>query len=784
MRRNFGRGLLIFSLLAVNAVAQLGGVSPTQAPNITAPAPQKHNPPAQPQRENGVSKTAPAPVSTLHAPYTGKIEGFVYWDYSVISHKSTNACDDLSVTVSVGSSAGQFTPLSTLSNNFKYIGRSGTYAVCTYAFDNVPVGPELKVKVDVTDVSAFLPVSAPVPGLARPVNIINGKCNNLPTALPSPSELTSHWWTCGNYAYNVNFALQPSAVIRSESSRTGVLSGPASNQRTLLSNEPKKGMLEGGAPGIQPRATGTVQGNNPASKVELNPQPLPPGGKTSTAKSQKALTNTDVLKMVRAGVPESVVISTVQSGGKNFDFSPTGCRSLTAAHVSEGVLNAMGDGSVRPCMTAANTDASTPGSNVELNPQPLPPRTAAGAVPRTAEATGGEAGKRVEPLDPKLNLKLGPAVSGQQIKNSRVSERATLALATLQKQRSAADIEAAQMKLSLRPAVQSVALNGPSQTMSAGRMSTSSPTAPAPTLAMNNGTATSGPASISPAITHAPNINTTVVTCANNPAFRILTVSGNAGQATFTPIDQYNLYTITGCSFGNQDAKNKVYVYGAGTFQENFNIKFWSDNSIALSLNPSIRGYPDLDNLTLVIQRSDGQQTQKGGFKFYAARETVPLSTIPSSWVKLATLSYGFKTMEAQYSSPPATDPGPGPAGGSAYVRRFFNGQKFDPAGRYDVYDFSKLAPGWTTDSFQLNTYDQYCPYVVTYRQTFGAYKGMWEPHDVVAVWFADTTCSGFNPISPFLIQNYQNWTGSYYALQVWVNGPRGTDPFTDNRVQ
>jgi hypothetical protein len=117
-------------------------------------------------------------------------------------------------------------------------------------------------------------------------------------------------------------------------------------------------------------------------------------------------------------------------------------------------------------------------------------------------------------------------------------------------------------------------------------------------------------------------------------------------------------------------------------------------------------------------------------------------------------------------------------------VSRFFNGQKFDPTGQYDVYDFGQLAPGWTTDSFQLNTYDQYCPYVITYRHTFGTFKGIWDSRGNIVVWLSDTTCSGFNPLSPFLTYNYQNWTGSYYALQVWVNGPRGTDPFTDQRAQ
>jgi hypothetical protein len=820
----------MIAFLGVTLAQQSVPMSPVQAPNALTPqAPQKHQAPGQPQPVGGIPRTAPQPLTNIHAPYAGTIEGFVYWDASLISHKPASSCDGISVTVSLGAPLGgsgteQFKPLNTLSNNFKYVGSVGTYAVCTYAFDHVPVGQDMQVQIGVSTPLAFSPVSAPAVAITGPIKIINGKCNNLPAAVPSPSELSAHWWTCGNHAYNVNFTLQPSAHIMSAGSGTGLLSGSSSKQTGMLSGTPQRGMLETGAPGTQPPTTGMVQGNTSASKVELNPQPLPPGGKTSTLQTQSAggsnpsvnacedscvadcakaggsqcgkkcaqrcrqtsVTNADVIKMVKAGLPESVIISSFQSGGKKFDFSPAGCRTLSAAHLSENLWNAMGDGSVRPCTIADNASPNTSGSNVELNPQPWPPRTA-GATPSTTAGTTENGGKRVEPLDPKFAVKLGAAKTGTEVKNPRIAERTNKTLTALQKQRSAADVEAGQMKLSLRAPVPSGMLTGPSQTMSAGTGGAVSPTAQAPSaLAMNNGVVagSGGTGKISPAITHVPNVNTTVLTCANDPTFRVLHVSGNSYPATFTPIDQYNLYTIVGCSFGDPSPNNKVYIYGTGSFQGNFNIKFWSENSIALSLDPAISGYPDLDNLTLVIQRSDGQQAQKGGFKFYAARATVPLNTIPSSWVTLASLAYRFKTMSAQYSSPPSSDPGPGSSGGAAYVSRFFNGQKFDPTGQYDVYKFGQLAPGWTTDSFQLNTYDQYCPYVVTYRQTFGTFKGMWDSRGNIVVWLSDTTCSGFNAASPFLTYNYQNWTGSYYALQVWVNGPRGTDPFTDQRTQ
>jgi hypothetical protein len=345
-------------------------------------------------------------------------------------------------------------------------------------------------------------------------------------------------------------------------------------------------------------------------------------------------------------------------------------------------------------------------------------------------------------------------------------------IAVLGKQRNVADVEVAQMKLRIEPAI---VAGGPSQVMSAtGSAGTSGPTpAAGPTLSPGAGSTGKIPSSI----VHAPNISTLVVTCANNPAFRILNVSGSAGAATFTPIDQYNLYTITGCSFG--DAMGKAYIYGTGSFQQNFNVKFWSENSIVVSLDSNLSGVPDYDNITLVVQRNDSQQTQKSGFKFYAARETLPMKQIPQSWVQLENVLTDRSNTPAtvQYSSPPSSPYG---STGTSYVSRADNGAKFTSATGNDYYDFSQMAPGFTTDSFQVTTYPQNCPYTITYRQDFFQWKWDWDVNNIY-VSIAATTCSGFFAGMP--LRNYQNWTGSYYMLQVWVTGPRGLDPVTNQPV-
>jgi hypothetical protein len=309
----------------------------------------------------------------------------------------------------------------------------------------------------------------------------------------------------------------------------------------------------------------------------------------------------------------------------------------------------------------------------------------------------------------------------------------------------------------------------------------------------------------------------TALACTQDRTFRILSVSGSSSPATFTPTDQYNLYAITGCSFGSQAPTTDqaptdwVHLYGSGSFFGKFSIEFWNDNEIDVSLDSSISGFPDLDNLTLDIKRADGQETRKGGFKFYAARETVSLAA-PQSWAKLAELrSDDGTTMATDFSrgcgfcwtahegnpkegidqnqsndlyansSSPVLKSG-------IFVSRFYDGKKFKPSGQYDYFDFSRLAPGWTiTDpsdarhQAQLFTFDQACIWVVTYREAFGTWSAAWDGTGI-RVGLSDMSCSGWN--AGDIIGDYQDRTGSYYALQVWVTGPRGTDPVTDKPTQ
>jgi hypothetical protein len=719
----------------------------------------------------------------MPAPANGAIAGYVYWDTTSVAHTPANNCIGLGATAEVGTSSNgaqgfeQFKTLGTY-HNFTYLGNVGSLAVCQYSIPQVPTGRDLQVRISYKQPS-FTPVVLPtVPATANnpngPIRISGGSCNQFPPAVPNASVLGSGWWTCGNNAYNVNFVLQPAnagnmssglqVTVLSATPQGGANGGQNPTNPGLLSaTNQSRGMLapgtaqsaqlqgsNGAGSGNRPLTPGQSGGvQNPGSKVQLNPQPLPP----------RQLSNADVIQMVKAGVPQSAIVTSIQSTPTQFDLSPTGLASLRRAGVNQAILGAMQASGG----TATGSGASSTG--------------VAGAG---NAATGTQAA-----IDPSL-MKLGPPTTSAQVKNPRAGQINAAIIAVLKKQRNAADLEVSQMKLSLRPVAQAGPTGG-SQLMSATAGSGSSQTGTTRSGATGalsgTGTGKSASGNIPASISHLSPFNSTALICANDPTFRIINVSGSAGPATFTLIDQYNLYTITGCSFGNPGSNDKVYIYGTGSFQGNFAIKFWSNNSIVVTLDESITGYPDLSNINLVVQRNDGQQAQKTGFNFYAFRQAVPLSTMPSSWAKLVTLTSGFKQLPPQYSSPPSSAPGPGPSAGTSYVNRFYNGKQFDPTGKSDYYDFSQLAPGWTTDSFQVTTYDLNCPYVVTYKRDFGTWRWDWDkgnPNNI-RVWLSDTTCSGVFPPAPWM--NYQNRTGSYYALKVWVIGPRGIDPLTGQPV-
>lgn len=74
--------------------------------------------------------------------------------------------------------------------------------------------------------------------------------------------------------------------------------------------------------------------------------------------THKPLTNLDVIKMVKGGLPESVVVSTIKSGPAKFDTTPDGLIALHKAGVTPGEMDAIiaasGNG---PSLSSSNASA-------------------------------------------------------------------------------------------------------------------------------------------------------------------------------------------------------------------------------------------------------------------------------------------------------------------------------------------------------------------------------------------------------------------------------------------
>ena len=143
-----------------------------------------------------------------------------------------------------------------------------------------------------------------------------------------------------------------------------------------------------------------VECSESGKQVELNPQPFPP---------RQQLINADILKMLKGGVPESVIVSSIRSANHNFDFSPAGCRELQSANVTRQVLDAMGDGSVRPCPT----------------------------IRGNAEKPAGVRN---------VVVKLGPPKALEKVSNPRLAQQHAEIIAVLEQQRQVTDRELAAIK--------------------------------------------------------------------------------------------------------------------------------------------------------------------------------------------------------------------------------------------------------------------------------------------------------------------------------------------------
>lgn len=99
---------------------------------------------------------------------------------------------------------------------------------------------------------------------------------------------------------------------------------------------------------------------------------------------QKPLTNVDVIKMVKGGLPESVVVSAIRSTPSKFDISPDGLIALHKAGVTQNEMDAI--------VASANPNAAPSAASAAAAPAAPPvaaPAPPVSHLPTVALMTGG-----------------------------------------------------------------------------------------------------------------------------------------------------------------------------------------------------------------------------------------------------------------------------------------------------------------------------------------------------------------------------------------------------------
>ena len=90
--------------------------------------------------------------------------------------------------------------------------------------------------------------------------------------------------------------------------------------------------------------------------------------------AERPLTNADVVKMVEAGIPESVIVRKIEVSGTNFVTTPEALIGLKRQHVPDGVLGAMVDNEAgaRMLQSAPPTVVYVAGPAAPAHPHRLP----------------------------------------------------------------------------------------------------------------------------------------------------------------------------------------------------------------------------------------------------------------------------------------------------------------------------------------------------------------------------------------------------------------------------
>lgn len=503
------------------------------------------------------------------------------------------------------------------------------------------------------------------------------------------------------------------------------------------------------------------------------------------------LTNPDVIRMVRDKLPEPTIIEKIQSGPVKFDLSAGGLALLHQANVSPNILRVMmaaeKAGGNPPASGGATPNAA---GTVPGNP-PAGKPTAVGTVPGRAPI----AKQRVMPSPDKMKIAAGPRIRIAGLVASTLTPSISQ---TLQQQAAQARSERAAGPSGARTIMAAGAPSGgnpaggstPGGNPTGGRTQGGNP----PT-GRGTGTApgTAGQTSLSQKMLHAPQA---MSQCkfSSNPT--IETVSGKSRGIVFTPDigtgqNPNNQYTIRGCNFGQ--AQGQVHLFGPFVNHSSpvrLGIDTWSDNLIVVTFDPTFQDEYDLNNITLVVVASNGQNVQLPGLSFVAARASRPLARVPQGLVTMPKTTLDRDNFVSPVTPATLRAANLSPFPQAVTVAFFQYGQLWDSPNTSDKYpqnrvswseliDISKLRPGFALD---------------TDIQTYTVFSGDLSSHDLGvgggSCKYYDTPLSAAVQnnklnigVQPAECDNYGKYIIAYYGLALSVIGPKGSklNPWPDN---
>ena len=203
----------------------------------------------------------------------------------------------------------------------------------------------------------------------------------------------------------------------------------------------------------------------------------------------------------------------------------------------------------------------------------------------------------------------------------------------------------------------------------------------------------------------------------------------------------------------------------------------WSDRQIIATVDPGASGYLDTDNISLVVKTASGQTYTAAGFRFFAAREQQKLTSIPTQAIKPGS-SYDTAghLLTANVLSPSAASlvlPGH-----TVAVVRDDNSATF-PGGS-DTLDLSRsLAPGFqvmSVQQFNAALTSAGCQSVPPGGGHFTT-NGSWNVTAIggggYMILWQEQSCATQSTSGP----TTSIGSVSAYALDITVIGPRGVNP-------